>query len=181
MKIGTRVVFTLFLLVVLALCAGVLVTTLGLVEYAAVEPIVNAFTDPVGRYACAGVAAVLFVVGVCLMFFGGKKAEPMQVTLRTDANGSVVLTVKAIEELAMRCLTEVSGILVERIAIQPAVGTANVKITVRFSVKAGVKMPNLSETIRTKLAEYIKQYSGVTADVIDLCIVPFKAPTYPTK
>jgi len=181
MGVGTRIIFTLFILIILALCAGVFLTTLGLIDYAAVEPIVNAFTDPVGKYACAGVAVVLFVVGVCLLFFGIKKAAPAQVTLVSDANGSVNLTLQAIEELSMRCLTEVSGIIVQKIVIIPAAAMANVKIRVEFCVKAGVEMPGLSENIKKKLSDYVKQYSGVTVDAIDLSIVPYKAPAYPTK
>ena len=181
MGVGTRIIFTLFILVILALCAGVFLTTLGLIDYAAVEPIVNAFTDPVGKYACAGVAAVLFVVGVCLLFFGIKKSAPAHVELVSDANGSVCLTLQAIEELALRCLTEITGITVQKIVIIPAAAAANVKIRVEFCVKSGVEMPGLSENIKKKLSEYVKKYSGVTVDMIDLNIVPYKAPVYPAK
>ena len=181
MSVGTRIVFTLFILVILALCAGVFLTTLGLIDYAIVEPVVNAFTDPVGKFVCAAVAIVLFVVGVCLLFFGIKKSAPAQVTLVADANGSVNLTVQALEELALRCLTEVNGIIVQKIVIIPATAAANIKIRVEFSVKPGVEMPGLSESIKKKLSEYVKKYSGVTVDAIDINVVPYKAPVYPAK
>lgn len=181
MGVGTRIIFSVFILIILAVCAGVFLTTLGLIDYAIVEPVVNAFTDPVGKYVCAGVAVVLFVVGVCLLFFGIKKAPPAAVTLVSDANGSVSLSLQAIEELSLRCLTEIQGIIVQKISIIPAThALANIRIRVEFCVKAGVEMPGLSENIKKTLKEYIEKYSGLMVDAIDLRVIPYKAPTYPT-
>lgn len=179
MSVGTRIIFSIFILIILAVCAAVFLSVLELIDPAILQPVWNAFTDPVGKYVCAGVAAVLFVVGVCLLFFGSKKSAPPVVTLKNDPDGSVCLTVQAVEELALRCLTEVQGVTVQKIRITPAQVNANVKVRVEYSVKNGVEIPGLSEKMKESLKQYLEQYAGVTAGVVELQVQPFKAPTYP--
>lgn len=180
MSVGTRIVFSVFILIILAVCAAVILSTLSLIDPAILQPIWNAFTDPAGKYLCAGIAAVLFVVGVCLLFFGSKKAAPPTVTLTADADGSVELTVQAVEELALRCLTEIQGVLVKRILIIPAAHTnANVKVKVEYCVKPGVEIPGLSGKIQTTLKEYLEKYAGLATENVELKVLPYKAPVYP--
>jgi len=179
MRVGTRIIFSIFILIILALCAAVFLSVLELIDPAILQPIWNAFTDPVGKYACAAVAVVLFVVGVCLLFFGSKKAAPSMVTLTSGPDGSVSLTVQAVEELALRCVTEIQGITVQKIQITPAHINANVKVKVEYCVKNGVEIPGLSEKIKEELKQYLEKYAGITVGVVELQVVPYKAPVYP--
>lgn len=180
MKVGTRIVFSIFILMILAVCAAVFLSTLELIDPAVLQPVWNAFTDPVGKYVCAGVAIILFVVGVCLLFFGSGKSEPATVTLITNPEGSVMLSIQAVEELALRCLTEERGIVVQKVRITPSAHmNANVKVRVEYCVKSGVEIPSLSEKIRESLKQYLEQYAGLTAGVIELQVQPYKAPVYP--
>ena len=179
MRVGTRIIFSIFILIILAVCAAVFLTVLELIDPEILQPIWNAFTDPVGKYACAAVAVVLFVIGVSLLFFGTKKAAPSMVTLVNNPDGSVSLTVQAVEELTLRCVTEIQGITVQKIQITPANVNANVRVKVEYCVKNGVEIPGLSEKIKVTIKEYLEKYAGITAGVVELQVVPYKTPVYP--
>jgi len=180
MSVGTRIVFSIFILIILAFCAAIFLSVLELIDPAILEPLWNAFTHSVGKYVCAAVAAVLFVVGVCLLFFGSKKPVAPTVTLTESADGSVSLTVQAVEELALRCLTEQQGIVVQKITVIPAAHVnANVKLIVQYCTKPGIELPGLSEKLKGDLKQYLEKYAGLTTGSVELQIEPYKTPAYP--
>jgi uncharacterized membrane protein len=78
MKVGTRVVMTLYIIFVVALCLFVLAVLTGLCDQSAIIGVAN--TIAAGsfwyKFGYGAVAVVLIVVGVCLLFFGIKKDSP---------------------------------------------------------------------------------------------------------
>ena len=173
MKVGTRIVFSLFIIVILAACAAIIVSALGFVDIQHAQGLMNGFLYSDYKYIWAGAAAVLFVAGVALLFFGTKKAEPETVELLQTAECSVSITLAAIEELAARYLAGITGVLVQKIAVH-AVSAGVIKVVLHLCVKPGVEIPGVTEQIRKEAAEYIDKFSGLTVNNVEIRIMPLK-------
>ena len=172
MKIGTRIIFTLFMVIILAVCACIIVSALGFVDISHAEALLNGFLYTDYKYIWAGAAALIFVVGVILLFFR-KKAEPKSVVVLKNEDGSVSITIDAIIELASRYLSGITGIVVEKIKIS-VITAGSIKVIIDLGVKQGVEIPAITAQIRTEIAEYILNYSGLTVNEVEIRVVPIK-------
>ena len=173
MKVGTRVVFTIFVLIILVICALIIVGGLGLISTSSIQALFNGFLNSNYKYVWVGIAAVLFVVGVCLLFFRVGTKDPDTVELVSTVDGDVSISIGAIEELAARYLAGVSGIIVQKIRVNP-VSAGVIKLTFYICVKAGVEMPAITEQVRADSMEYIQKYSGLNVNSVSIKIMPVK-------
>ena len=180
MRVGTRIVFSLFILIILVLCAFVLLVCLGFLPMEMAQALFYGFSGTSYKYIWAGVAAVLFVVGVCLLFFGSKRAEPEFVLLNENVEGSVSVSVSAIEELALRYLAGETGVLVQRVKIG-AIGQGQIKVKLYLSAKPGVEMPAVTEKISQGIKDYLAKYVGVIVSGVHIHMMPLKPPSYGSK
>lgn len=122
MGVGTRIVFTFFLLIVMALCVAIILASFGAFAQADLIALWEGFLNTGYKYIWAAAALVLFITALCLMFFGirSKTPEPRAVVLEAGVDSSVSITLDALRELAARYLKDVPGILTNRIHLRAA-------------------------------------------------------------
>jgi len=175
MGVGTRIVFTLFLVVIIAMCVVVCLAALNVISTAQIERLYNGFIGTNYRYIYAGVAVVLAIVALCLMFFGrkGRTVEPTTVVLEASADGSVHVSVDALKELCARYLNTVSGIIVQKITIHP-VGDRNVRADIDIAVRPMTEVPVTSKEISDGIRTYVEQYSGIMVSDVRIRIQAIK-------
>ncbi len=173
MKVGTRVVFSIFIVIILVICAAIIISALGLIPEAYAVNLFNSFTNGTYKYLWAAVAAVLFIAGVCLLFFRSGQSEPEMVELTSSTEGSVKIYVSAIEELETRYLAEITGIIVQKIKVKP-VSAGVIKLVLNICVRPEVEIPSTTEQISKGSVEYIGKYSGLTVSAVDIKIMPIK-------
>jgi len=180
MGVGTRIVFSIFIIIILGVCAGITLAAFGVFPAENVDRLISGFTDTGYKYIWAGAAIVLFAAGVILLFFGTKRVEPVSVLLLSSVDGSVSVSLDALRELAGRHLNEVSGIITQRIDIHP-IGDRNVRVNLYLSVKPEVEIPVVTKTIADGVKGYIEKYSGINASYVSIKIQPIKNNQYPTR
>lgn len=173
MKVGTRIVFTVFLIAIIGVCVCVACAALGAIPAADVDGLVNGMIHSDYRYIWVACALVVAIVALVLMFFGTKKAEPSSVLLASTADGSVSITLDAVDELARRYLNDVYGIMVQRTHVR-MVSDRNVRIDLYLSLKQEVEAPRVTKDITEGLQAYVEKYSGVTASYVGIKILPLK-------
>ncbi|MGI6665450.1 MAG: alkaline shock response membrane anchor protein AmaP [Christensenellaceae bacterium] len=178
MRVGTRIVFSFYLLIIIVLCAAVIVAAFGLIPEADVQAVIDGFTSTWYKYIWAAAALLMLVVSVCLMFFGIKKNEvvPRAVVLDTSSNGNVEITIDALKELAHNYLRNISGIVVQRIDPKP-LAFRSAKLTIHISVRQETEIPALTAQITTEIKEYFEKYAGVSIDEVVLRVLPLKQQT----
>lgn len=112
MGVGTRVVFSVFLLLVIGVCGIIIFAALGGFPAENMMELFRGFTETNFRFIWLGAAAVMLVVAVCLLFFGIRHREtaPETILLHALADGSVSISVGAMQELTGRYLNTVKGI-----------------------------------------------------------------------
>lgn len=179
MGVGTRIVFTVFLIVIIGVCIFVALAAFGMFPAADVDGLINGFNTSY-RYIWAAAAIVIAIVALCLMFFGIKKDEASSVVLVESADGSVSVTLEAIEELAQRHLNEIYGIIVQRIRSRE-VGPKTVRIDLFLSVKPETEMPAITKTVTEGVKKYVEQYSGILVTYVGIKILPIKQLQRPNR
>ncbi len=162
MGTGTRALFTVFLVAVIALCVFVLGTLFGLVPVTYIDGIAR--TVSVGgfwyKFLYAAILIVVVVVGFMLMFFGVRKKAPKTAKIAVFESGSIVITVKAIEELVEKYVREVKSIK----GLHSNVVSYNdyIDINVEIAVQPGSDIPELTKDLQFGLAEAIQKQTGIT-------------------
>lgn len=175
MGIGTRIVFTIFLLIVMALCVAIILASFGGFARADLVALLNGFLDTGYKYIWAGAALLLFVTAACLMFFGirGNGGEEKAVILETGLEGSVSITLDALKELAARYLKDVSGIITTGIDVK-VVGERNVRLKLELSARPELEIPAATRQINTEIKDYVSKYSGIEISHVEIAMQPLK-------
>lgn len=182
MKVGTRIIFTIFLILVFGACVMIACAAFGAFPEADVEGVLYGFTSSSYKYVWAGAAIVVGIVAIALMFFGKKDADklPPSVTIFENEDGSICITSEAIDELVKRYLNEVGGMVVQRTRIIPQEGKC-VRIDVYMSVRRDVVIPDLTKKVIEGMKCYIDKYAGLDASYVGIKILPMKQNQSPVK
>lgn len=175
MGVGTRIIFSILILIIIAVCVGIICAAFGAFDIAQLEGVFRGFTHTGYKYIWASAAALLLIVSVCLLFFGVKKPEETAVLLMNTADGSVSVTLAAIEELAQRYLNEIYGIYTQKIMLH-TVCDRQIRMRLYISVKPEVEMPQITSNITEGIKTYIEKYSGISANTVDIRILPIRQP-----
>lgn len=173
MGVGTRIIFTIFMLVILCVFGLLAAAVFGLISSDAVSTAVNYILYGELRYVWAGIAIVIAILAVALMFFGIKKKAPDTVTLIAGEKGSVHITIDAMEELARRFLAEIQGIEVNRISIR-TIGPASVRVNIAVSVMKDVVIPEVTNNITEGMKYHLEKYAGIDAGFVAIKVLPQK-------
>lgn len=161
MKVSTRIIFTIYLLVVVALCLFVLGIIFGLLPAVSLSQV----TDTVmnggiwfkALYVC--IFGVMLVAGVCLMFFGIRKEQPKTAVIASFESGKISIAISALEELAAKFVKQTGAIKGVGIKVVP-VGDG-VEINVKISILPDVSIPQITQDLQAGLINYIETYSGI--------------------
>ena len=156
MGIGTRIVFTIFLLIVMALCVAIILASFGGFARADLVALLNGFLDTGYKYIWAGAALLLFVTAACLMFFGirGNGGEEKAVILETGLEGSVSITLDGIDV--------------------KVVGERNVRLKLELSARPELEIPAATRQINTEIKDYVSKYSGIEISHVEIAMQPLK-------
>ncbi len=162
MKVGTRVVFTIYILVMVLFCLFLLATLFGLVNTAYLTDTTNTISNGTFwfKFLYAAIFIVLVVVGIALLFFGMKKENPKTAKIAEFENGSIVITVKAIEELVEKYVRDFEDIKGMHIAVIS--NTDTIDINLEVAVKPDTDIPALTKSLQSGLIESIQGHTGIT-------------------
>jgi len=180
MRVGTRVLLSLFLLLVMAVCVLIILAAFGVVSSANVVALAEGFTETEYKYIWAGVALALIVVAIPLLFFGIKKDEPSSVTLASSTEGRVDITVEALKELAHCYLKDITEVIVQRVVVVP-VSYRTLRMEIYLSVRTGAEIPAITTKISEEMRAYVEKFAGVLANQVTIFVLPQKQLQYPTK
>lgn len=161
MKVSTRIIFTIYLLAVAALCLFVLGVIFGLLPAGNLSQV----TDTIigggfwlkALYVC--IFGVVLVVGICLMFFGIRKEQPKTAVIASFESGKISIAISALEELAAKFVKQTGAIKGVGIKVIPA--GDGVEISVKISILPDVSIPQITQDLQAGLINYIETYSGI--------------------
>lgn len=161
MSVGMRVLLTIFLVVIICALLYILVSMFGLVSSAPLESV--AATALHGgfwyKFLYAAVCVVLIVVAFIIMFFGSHKRSAPVAQVAELNGGTIVITVKAIEELIQREITNTREV---KAAHTHVVSHGDyVDVTTNLSLLPGENIPEVTKDLQSRLQEDIQTQTGV--------------------
>ncbi len=181
MSVGTRILFSLFLLIIIAASVLIILAAFDVIPGDVVLGLAQGFAKTWYRYIWAGAALVLLILAVSLMFFGAGKPEPQAVSLNTGTDGSVDITLEAVKELAEAYLRDVNGVIVQRI-LPHATGYRSVALEIYLSVRQETAIQAVTEQISSEIREHIEKYAGLMTSHVGIKVLPMKqVQQYPSK
>ncbi len=178
MKVGTRVVLTIFLVVVIAACGFLLAIIAGLLP---ADQLTNfAYTATSGdiwfKVLYAVIAIVMIIVSFMLMFFGmGKPVAAKTASVATFESGSVAITIKAIEELVERFVHKDKNIMGLKTNV---ISQANaLEMNLEVCVLPESDIPQVTKELQEGLSEYIQKHTGIVVSKISITVIGIKENT----
>lgn len=161
MSVTKRIVLSVYLAVVILLCLVLLFSIFGVIgqDYVthAVATMMNGSTGYQVLYAAIAIALV--VVGVCLIFLDFRPRSPKSVKIAAVENGSIMITVRAIEELVGRYLKQQENIKELHAKVQSF--EEYVEIQVDISIFPGVNIPEVTRGIHEGLKQSVESQTGI--------------------
>ncbi|MEG2957245.1 MAG: alkaline shock response membrane anchor protein AmaP [Christensenellaceae bacterium] len=161
MKTSTRVIFTVYLVAVIALCVFVL----GIIfKFVSADHIAN-FIYTINNGAIGfkilyiAISIVVIAISCILMFFGIKKDSPKTAKIAVFESGSIVITIKAIEEMVERYVRENKNVKGLRTVVVSY--DSYVEIDIEVSVLPEVDIPEITKELQAGLIAYIQTHTGI--------------------
>ena len=176
MKIGTRIVFTLYILCVILVCAFLIAGAVNASVGQAISSLIMTGLISGGFYPILWIiiAAVFAIVGIFLLFFGIKKSEPRVAVVTQTTDGTVFIALDAIEELVRRFLKDITTVTTNHISIHGGDSAAGVSIAITLSVKPEVIIPETTQQVQEGVKYYVEKYSGITVLNVKTTVEPLK-------
>ena len=171
MKVGTRIVMSIYIIVVIIMCLFVLSVLVGAYDSSAINNVAN--TIAAGsfwyKFGYGVVVIVLIVVGIGLLFFGVKREAPNTAKIASFENGSILITVRAIEELVQRYLREEKS--VKEVHSNVISYSDFVSINANIAVWPDINIPDVTMKLQAGLREYIEKHTGIAVKEIMIMVM----------
>lgn len=169
MKVSTRIILTIYLIVIILFCAFMLLTMFNVIPQDNLVLAVRTILEGGVGYKILYVIifAALIVFGFILMFFGpGKKSKTA--TVSTFENGKIQISVNAIVQLTKKYLSEYENLKEEKINVIFKKDTANLYLN--LTAVSGTDIPAVTDMLQKGLSEYIFSHAGIKLNNIKILI-----------
>lgn len=179
-----RLLLGLLLLIFIAAMVFAILLMLGVVPMQDVTRALDSVMEPerVKTYIRIGVvalAALLGIIAVKLLFTSSRPKEKDTSNnaslLKSDENGTSYISAASIDSMAQKYIKSNSRIreCTSKVNIAP---DSSVSITLKAIVLADTNIPELCDTVRRELKEYIETYAGVNVSQIAFMVVNTYSP-----
>lgn len=163
MSTGMRIVFTIYLIVIICCFAFLLVTMFGFVSPNALESVLATALHGGFWYKLlyAVVGIVMIIVSFLLMFARrpGTGRHVSTVSIAETSDGDIVITTKAVEELIEREVLKTSGVRGANTRVISSGGF--IDVLVHLSVAPGQDIPEMTKDVQARLHEELLKGVGV--------------------
>ncbi len=169
MRIFMRFLLTLYILFVLFVAGVTLVCTWGLISSAYPEQWLAAlYTDAAVQIVISVIGVVVIVLSIMLMFSGIRKQKQKSALINSTANGTISISLNAIEEMAVRHMMENPAIRTVKANI--ASKDAKVNISAHVSISEDTNIPETLLALQTSLKSHIELLAGIEVNKITLLV-----------
>ena len=161
MKVSTRIVFSIYLLVVIAACLYVLAALVGLLPQEQLTQIATSLSGGNAwlRILAFVILAVIVVVSFSLLFFGIRKEKQKAALIASYDSGTISIAVSALEDLAKKFVKQTGSVKGE--AIKVLTLGEEVEVDLKIKILPEVNMPQITQELQSGLIQYIETYSGI--------------------
>jgi|AGTN01.2.fsa_nt_gi Protein of unknown function (DUF322). len=169
MRIFMRIVLTLYILFVIIVAGITLACTwMFIAKDFPANWLDMLYTDANIRLLVSVIGVAVILISVALMFSGIRKRRPKTAFIADTGSGSVLITINALEEMAIRHM--LSSEAVRTVKAKVKVRDAKANITGRLAVAEGTNIPETLTTLQKSLTEHIETLAGIKVGKISLLV-----------
>ncbi|MDD5016940.1 MAG: alkaline shock response membrane anchor protein AmaP [Eubacteriales bacterium] len=169
MRIFMRFLLTLYILFVLFISGAALACTWGIIQTVHPEYWLGLlYGDNTVRFVVSVILVAVIVLSILLMFSGIKKRKPKSALINQTGNGTISISLSAIEEMATRHIA--ANEAVRSVKAFVSVKDSKVNISAKLAVAEGTQIPDILLTLQTSLKENIELLSGIEVNKILLLV-----------
>jgi hypothetical protein len=169
MRIFMRIVLTLYILCVMIIAGITLACAWWFIED--IHPaywLDMLYTDATVRLVVSVIGIAVIIISIALMFSGIRKRRPKTAFIADTGSGAVLITINALEEMAIRHMLENSAVRTVKATVK--VRDAKAGITGRLAVAEGTNIPETLITLQKSLKEHIELLAGIKVGKISLLV-----------
>lgn len=171
MGVGTRILLTIYLLLMMGVCVFIILATTNVVDYKITEQMLYQFnTSQTTRIIAFAVCVIIIIASLIIMFFGIKKGKERLIRIREEQDGTYQITIRTIEEIASRAYTSLPEITKSHLRAKYSRSKGGLMIGAVMEVKPGVNIPELTQKVSDLIKQDVEQFTGLTVAKINLNI-----------
>lgn len=179
-----RLIILLCALAVLCAAAGIVAFLAGQVTLEPVLAVMNQFAGEMTlkKQLILGVAAAVLVLLALLligMVFPAKKKRSSNFAFQQNENGMVRISLKALEALVHRCLSQHPELKV--ISSSLFSDEESVRVDVHITLQSDISMPLAISALQKQITRYLEACSGVVVDEVRVFVDGTIAPNADTS
>ena len=169
MGVGTRILLTIYLLLIMGVCVFIILATTNVVDYKVTEDMLYLFnTSQTTRIVAFIVCVVVIIISLILMFFGIRKGKDKLIRIREEQDGTYQVSIRTIEEIASRAYGSMMEITKSHLRAKYSHAKGGLSILSIMEVKPNVNIPELTKKVSELIKQDVEQYTGLTVAKINL-------------
>lgn len=166
----------LFLCAICALCGAVAIAALltGVISVAGIVGYINMYapylSDMKGKVIMIAAAAVLVILAVMLMsaIFPSRKKRSSTFAIQRNENGTVRISLKALETLVQKCLNQHAELKVVTSSLFS--DEESVRVDVHINMQTDISMPLAISALQKQIKKYLEACSGVVIQEVRIFV-----------
>lgn len=165
-----KAILTVYLILIVLCCSLILCCMFGVLNTHFVTDVVNTFLfgSFIFKILYTIIFIILIVVAIFLLFFDFKKPVEKTVKIAAYSNGSVLISIKAIEELVGKYLSQLTSIKENKSKVIPNDDSISVKVD--LGVYSETNIPEVTKSINDGLKYFIENQTGLKVQDVDVLI-----------
>ena len=172
MKFIDRLIFIIVGIFLVAIAAGCVLLAVNFISTSEIIAFIGRIRiDIVAQAILFVIAAVLLILGLKVIFARPKKIKIAAYTIRKSDDGDVSVSLKAIENTIKLAVAHYKEI--KDIKLRVTANDAGVSISARLAIPTGVILPELLDSFKAYLKEFVETHTGAP-----VCKIRFIATEY---
>ncbi|WAM34745.1 alkaline shock response membrane anchor protein AmaP [Caldicellulosiruptor morganii] len=171
MKIGERILLTIFTLVVIIVSIFAILLSLGVFN---IDSVQSAVYEYMNNPVYGLVPLLMIVMGFAVMFIGVKKKKVRLGIIHTNEFGNLVISPKTFESAGYSAIKDIKGI--KDAAIEIEFDESGVEYNIDALVVSDVNIPELTKEVQNAIKNHVETVIGIPVKSVNLHVKDMVAP-----
>ncbi len=168
LKIGDRILLIILVLIIMLFSLGLLAIAIGIIPANSISSFISEANHGMTAIVTAAIAVILFVVGLRLLVASLIPPKALSTILATNELGVVRVSVATLDTLTQKAVQNFQEVKEVKSLVLPDADGARIQL--KITVLPDVPMPELTQSIQTKVKEYIESLSGINVKAVQVYI-----------
>ncbi|NLB42472.1 MAG: alkaline shock response membrane anchor protein AmaP [Clostridiales bacterium] len=168
LKIGDRILLIILVLILMLFSLGLLAMVIGIIPASNVGSIISEANRGMSAIVTVTIAVILFIVGLRLLVASLIPPKQLSTILAITELGVVRVSVATLDTLTQKAVHSFQEVKEVKSVVLPDADGARIQL--KITILPDVVMPELTQSIQTKVKEYVESLSGINVKEVQVYI-----------